>query len=129
MFLQNQFFFYTLYFKIMDRLHCIIFTWHPKLECFEMSRSLSTRRFCYALTAFHFLYVCAATYVLLVMKMKGLSTVSLGLHLSLLTVNWYNLLWRCFYTTKAEELVCYMNSAILLEKRYINSKFTHYMNI
>jgi len=125
MFLQNQFSFYRFYFKIMDRLNCIIFTWNPKREYFEISRSLSTKRFCYALIVFHFLYLAAASYVLLVMKNKGLSTMSLALHPPLLLVNWYCLLFRSFYTTKATELVCLFNSAILLEKRHIRSNFVY----
>jgi len=125
MFLQKQFFFYRFYFKIMDRMNCIIFTWNSKLKYFEMSRSLSKKRLCFALSVLHFLYMCAATYVFLVMKMKGLSTISLALHLPYLIVNWYCMLWRFFYTAKARELVCLMNSAIHLEKHHLNSKFEH----
>jgi len=129
MFLKNHFFFFRFYFKIMDPLKCIIFTWNPKLEYFEMSRSLSIKRISYALIVFQFLYSFAATYVFLAMKIKGLSTISLAFHLVILACNWYLLLFRCFYTTKANELVGLMNIAILLEKRHLHSKFDHWLNV
>jgi len=125
MFLQNQFFFYRLYFKLMDRINCIIFTWNPKVEYFEMSQSLSRKRISHALIGFHILHSIAATYIFLVMKINVKMTLSLAFHILLITMNWYCLLFRCFYTTKAKELVCFMNSAILLEKRHLNSKFPH----
>jgi len=125
MFLQNQFFFYRFYFKIMDRMNCIIFSWNPKLEYFEMSRSLSIKRISYALIVFQFVYMCAASYVFLIIKMKGLSTTSLAFHLVILTCSWYCLLFRVFYTTKAKELVCLLNTAILLEKQHLHSKFEY----
>jgi len=128
MFLQNQFFFYRFYFKIMDPMKCIIFTWNPKLEYFEISRSLSTKRISHALIVFQVLYLIAATYVFLVMKTKGLSTMSLAFHLATITMNWYCLIFRCFYTTKAKELVSFMNTAILLEKRHLQSKCAHKFN-
>jgi len=125
MFLKNQFFFYRLYFKIMDRMNCIVFTWNPKLEYFEMSQSLLTKRVSHVLIVFHFLYLCVATYVFVAIKMRGQSTMSLAFHLPFLIANWYSLLFRSFYTTKANELVCLFNSAILLEKHHIHSNFTH----
>jgi len=123
MFLQNHFFFYRFYFRIMDPMKCIIFTWNPKLEFFEMSRSLTIKIICHSLLVFHFLYLCAATFVFLAMNVKGLSTMSLALHLTTITMHWYTLLFRCFYTTKAKELVSFMNTAILLEKHHLHSKF------
>jgi len=125
MFLQNQFFFFRFYFKIMDPLKCIIFTWNPKLEYFEMSRSLSTKIICHVLIFFEILYLCAATYVFFVMKMNGLSTISSAFHILLITASWYSLLFRGFYTTKAQSLVSLMNTAILLEKRHLHSNFAH----
>jgi len=125
MFLKNQFFFFRVYFKIMDRMNCIIFTWNPKLEYFEMSRSLSTKIISHALIVFQFMCLCAATYVFLIIKMKGLSTVSLAFHLLAITATCYLLLFRCVYITKSKELVCFLNIAILLEKRVFSSKFAH----
>jgi len=123
MFLQNQFFFFRFYFKIMDPMKCIIFTWNPKLEYFEMSRSLSTKIICHVLIFFEILYLCAATYVFIVMKMKGLSTISSAFHILLIAASSYSLLFRCFYTTKAKELVSFLNIGIHLEKRHLHSKF------
>jgi len=123
MFLQNQFFFYRFYFKIMDPMKCIIFTWNPKLEYFEMSRSLFTKRISHALIAFQLLYMCAATNAFRVLKIKGLSTMSLAFHLVIITGNWYCVLFRCLYTTKAKELVSFMNTAMFLEKFQFHSKF------
>jgi len=122
MFLQNQFFFYRFYFKIMDPIKCIIFTWNPKLEYFEMSRSLFTKRICVTLNVFLILHSLAATFIFLVMKMKGQSTMSMVFHLLFLTMSWYCVPFRIFYTTKAKELVNFMNIAILLEKRHSHSK-------
>jgi len=123
MFLRNQFFFFRFYFKIMDRMNCIIFTWNPKIEYFEMSQALSTKMISHVLIVFQFLWICAATCVFLAFQIKGLPTISLAFHLLTITLNFYFLLFRCFYTTKAKELVCFLNSAILLEKRHLNSKF------
>jgi len=128
MFLQNQFFFYRFYFKIMDPMKCIIFTWNPQLKHFEMSRSLFTKRISHAPIALHFLYMCAATHAFLVLKMKGLSTMSLAFHLAILTANWYCLLFRCLHTTKAKDLVSLMNTAILLEKLHFHGKFAQQLN-
>jgi len=130
MFLQNQFFFFRIYFKVLDCMNCIVFSWNPKLEYFELNRPLYTKILCYFLIGFQFLYLCAASFVLLGLKKRDrdLSTVSLALHLLLLTSQWYCLLFRSFYTTKANELVCYMNTSILLEKRHFHSKFLYQLN-
>jgi len=128
MFLQNQFFFFRVYFKISDRMNCIIFTWNPKRERFEMCRSLFTKRITHVLMVFHFLYSFAATYVFVAMKMKGFWTISLAFHIVIITTTWYCLLFRCFYTTKAKELVSFLNIVILLEKRHLHSKFAYYFS-
>jgi len=128
MFLQNQFFYFRFYFKIMNPMKCIIFTWKPNKEYFEITRSSSTKRISQALIVFQFLHLCAATYVFLFMKIRSLWTISLAFHLVFLTCHWYCILFRCFYTTKAKELVSLMNIAIHLEKRHLHSEFTRYFN-
>jgi len=122
MFLRNQFFFFRTYFKIMDRMNCIAFSWNPIRDFFELSQSSARKKLCYTLSNLHFLYMCAATYVFISWKIRDeFSTVSLASHLTFLTSQWYCLLFRRSYTTKAHELVELMNSAILLEKRHFYS--------
>jgi len=123
MFLRNQFFFFRVYFKILDKMNCIVFSWNQKLEYFELTRSLSNKIICYCLTGFHFLFMCVASYVFQGLKMKGAnSDVYLALHLTILIAAWYGLLFRSCYTTKAEGLVKLMNHAIFLEKFHFHSK-------
>jgi len=70
MFLRNQFFFFRFYFKIMDRMNCILFTWNPKVEYFEMSQALSTKMISHVLIVFQFMWMCAATCVFLAIQIK-----------------------------------------------------------
>jgi len=124
MFLKNQFFVYELYFKIMDSLSCITFTWNSKLQIFAMTKSICRRQFCYSLIGLHFIYMCAASYLFLHLHVNGTNfqTAFLACHYMLLTSNWYCLLFRSLYTTKASELVSMMNSIALLEKVHLSSK-------
>jgi len=125
MFLQSQLFFYEKYFKIMDRLRCIIFSWNPQLERFVLRKSFVTRCSCYFLVGFHLVYMIASSYVFLTIKFKGteLSTISIAFHLLCVVSNWYCFIFRFFYTTKASELVCIMNGIIHLEKQHFNSMY------
>jgi len=124
MFLRSQFFFFKAYFKLMDRLNCVIFTWNPKLAVFETRESIRSRKICYTLVGLHVLYMCASSYVFLSLKSKekNLSTLSDAFHLLVVLASWYLLIFRSFYTTKADELICSMNSIILLENRHFSSK-------
>jgi len=105
MFLRSQFFFYRIYFKITDPIKCIIFSWNPKLENFELSRSSFPKTICYALIGFNILYLCAATFVFVGLRRidTHLSTVSLASHFLIVTSQWYCLLFRSLYTAKAEK--------------------------
>jgi len=124
MFLQNQFFFFEIYFQLVDHLRCITFSWNTKLESFEMTKSLRVKCFSYGLLLLHFIYMTASSYVLLNLKLKGteVSTISLVFHLYVITGFWYLFLFRSFYTTKARDLVCIMNAIIRLEKQHLQSK-------
>jgi len=124
MFLRSQFYFFKTYFQCMDHLHCIIFSWNPKIEFFEMKKSFISRTICYVLVGLHLAYMCASSYVCVEVISKGeeLSILSVVLHLLGTIASWYLLLFRSFYTTKASELVCIMNSIILLENLHFHSK-------
>jgi len=126
MFLRSQFFFFKIYFQLMDYLYCIIFSWNSKLELFEMRKSLVCRNISYGLVVLNLLYMCASSYVLWDLKSTGkdLSIFSIALHLLGVVGSWYLLLLRSLYTTKAGELVCLMNSVILLENQHLQSKPT-----
>jgi len=125
MFLQSQFFFYEIYFKMMDRLRCIILSWNPELERFELSKSFVTKYFCYSLVGLHLAYMIGSSYILLSMKFRGmeLSTISISFHLLCIVGNWCCFVFRFFYTTNARELVCIMNSIVLLERQHLNSTY------
>jgi len=124
MFLRSHFYFFKTYFQCMDRFNCIIFSWNPKVEFFEMKKSFSFRTICYSLVGLHFFYMCASSYVFVGLRLKGeeLSILTIAFHLLGIIAGWYLLLLRSFYTTKASELVCIMNSIILLEKLHFHSK-------
>jgi len=126
MFLKKQFFFYKIYFKIMDPTKCLVLSWSPRLEYFKMSRSSSAKAISYFLIGMQVLYLCAAWHVFVGLKMRGaMSTISLALHLPMLSVQWHALLFRSLYTTKAKELVCLMNTLIFLEKHHCSNKFAY----
>jgi len=110
----------------MDPKNSVIFSRNPKREVFELSRSSYTNAICYGLTGFNFLFMCAASYVFLGLKMNQTNwDLCLAMHLTILTTSWYALLFRTFYTMRAKEPVELMNSAILLEKRYFRSKLPY----
>jgi len=68
--------------------------------------------------------MCASSYVFVGLRLKEeeLSILTIVFHLLGIIAGWYLLLLRSFYTTKASELVCIMNSIILLENLHFYSK-------
>jgi len=124
MFLRSQFFFYRVYFQLLDHLKCIIFTWNPSTEYFEMNKSLAVRSFSWSLVILHLIYMCGSSYILFIFNLNemGVSTISIVFHLLVNTGNWYWCIFRVLYTHKAEDLVCIMNSLILLEKFHFKGK-------
>jgi len=124
MFLRSQFFFYRIYFDLLNRTNSFIFTWNPKKECFEMFKSVVPKSVSYASICFNSVHSFAASYIFLVLWLKKTepSTISIAFHFLGLTATCYSFLWRSLYVIKASELICIMNKIILLEKLHFRSK-------
>jgi len=124
MFLRSQFFFYKIYFDLLDRSNSLIFTWNPEKECFEMNKSLVPKKVSYISICLNLIYLVSACYVFLMLRLKGTetSTISIAFHIMVLVGTFYCFLWRSLYFIKASELICIMNKIILFEKLHLQSK-------
>jgi len=124
MFLRGQFFFYRIYFNLLDRTYSLIFTWNPKQECFEINKSLVPKMVSCVSICFNLLHFSAASYVFLMLRPQRTetSTIIIAFHFLGLAAVCYCFLWRSLYFIKASELICIMNKIILLEKFHFRSK-------
>jgi len=123
MFLRSQFFFYRIYFHILNRTNSIIFTWTPKKECFEMFKPVNVpKSVSYASICFNWIHSFAASYNFLMLWVKETSTFSIAFHFLGFVGTCYCFLWRSLYVIKTGDTICIMNKIILLEKLHFCSK-------
>jgi len=127
MFLRSQFFFYKIYFDLLDRSNSLTFTWNPEKEGFEMKKPLVPKIVSCTSIFSHLIHFFAASYIFLILRLQGTetSTISIAFHFLGLTASCYGFLWRSLYVINARELISIMNTIILLEKFHFRSKQTY----
>jgi len=125
MFLQRQFFFYRMYFLLVDNLKLVRFTWNPRKHNFIHKERTHWIFFRYILLFSNFLYMINATAIFAILltnnNKDNFFLINITFHIFGLAVGWCFLLFRYMYTFETEDLVQFLNTILSLEKDHLRS--------